>query len=113
MKRNLRLFATICLACFMVSCAGLQVSESPIQTYGKALGSWTDAVTQFKFYYEKADDETKAKWDKEFRPTLIKAKELLNLWKFHLIVGETTSGEIEQWRSLKNEMIYYLATLAE
>ena len=111
MNRNLKLFATICLACFMVSCAMLQVSETQIETYAKALGAWTDAVTQFKFYYEKADVETKAKWDAEFRPTLIKAKELLNMWKMHLDTGNLTSGDVEQWKSMKNEIIYYLATM--
>ena len=112
MKRNLKLFVTICLACFMVSsCAMLQVSQTQEDIYWEALGCWTDAVTQFKFYYEKADAETKAKWDAEFKPTLIKAKELLNVWKMHLDTGAATSGDMEQWKSFKNEIIYYIATM--
>ncbi len=109
MNRNFRLVA-ICLAVFMVGCAGSPLSKTQIGIYGEALGAWTDAVTQFKFYYEKADVETKAKWDKEFRPTLIKSKELLNLWKMHLDTGAMTSGDIEKWKVLKNEIIYYIAT---
>ena len=111
MKRNLRLLATICLAFFMVSCAMLQVSETQIETYFKALGCWTDATAQFKFYYEKADVETKAKWDEEFRPTLIKAKEVLDIWKMHIDTGGPTGGDVEQWKSFKNEIIYYIATM--
>ena len=111
--RKFRICAVLCAMFLVVSCAALQTSESPIEMYAKALGSWTDAVTQFKFYYERADDETKAKWDKEFRPTLIKAKELLNLWKMHLDTDGDTAGDYEAWKSMKNEIIYYLATQME
>ena len=109
MKRNLKLFVAICLAFFMVSCSMLQVADTPIAAYSEALGCWTDSVTQFKFYYEKADDETKARWDKEFRPILTKAKDVLNLWKTHLDAGGSTINDMEQWKPLKNEIIYYIA----
>ena len=108
--RRIRSLALVLSLIFIASCGMLQVSDTPIENYGEALGAWTDIGTQFKFYYERADTETKARWDKEFRPMLIKAKDVLNLWKMHLDVGGSTSGDLTQWKPLKNELIYYLAT---
>ena len=109
MKRNFRLIAVTLSILFITSCAAFQV-QSPIEAYAKALGVWADSATQFKLYYERADLTTQAKWDEEFRPTLIKAKDVLNIWKRHLDMGETTAEQMEQWKLLKNELIFYLAT---
>ena len=111
--RNFKLVAIFLSVLFVISCAGLQRAETPIEKYAQALGIWVDSTTQFKFYYEKVDEATKAKWDKEYRPTLIKAKEILDLWKVHVFAGETTTDEMAQWKILKNELLYYIATQME
>jgi len=96
---------------FVVSCVGLQIKESPAETYYKALGVWYDAGSQFRFYYEKCEDEVlRAKWDREFRPLLIKAKEVLNIWNFHLQNDEVAVEDIQSWKQMKNELLFYIAT---
>jgi len=107
--RQRRLVAVVVALVFLVGCAGLQVLSKE-EVYFKALGVWYDAGMQFKFYYEKADQETRAKWDEEFRPVLVKSKEVLNLWNFHLQTDQEVGAEIESWKRLKNELIYYIAT---
>ena len=105
--RHLKLTVVIVLV-FIIGCAGLQI-ESQEEAYYKALGTWYDAGIQFKFYYERADEATKEKWDNEFRPILIKAKEVLNLWSFRMQNNQSTGNEVQQWKELSNELIYYIA----
>jgi len=111
MRRKNRLIATVVILAFITGCMGLQLKESPAEIYYKALGVWFDAGSQFRFYYEKSEDEVlKAKWDEEFRPLLVKAKEVLNLWNFHLQNDSPTANDMVEWKSYKNELIYYIAT---
>ena len=106
-RKHLVLFLVLFL---LVGCAGLQITQTQEEIYYKALGTWYDATMQYKFYYEKADEATKAKWDVEFRPVLVAAKDVLNVWSFHLQNGDPTGEDIHHWKALKNEIIFYLAT---
>jgi len=111
MRRNFRFAAALILSVFLIaSCAGLQRAETPIQSYAKALGIWVDSATQFKLYYEITDEATQAKWDEEFKPVLVRSKEILDIWKMRLDIGQTTADQMEQWKLLKNELLVYLAT---
>ncbi len=109
LQRNFKVLVVFLSVLFLVSCGLFQV-QTPIQAYAKALGVWTDTGTQFEVYYAIADIETQAKWDKEFRPKLLQAKDVLNIWKKQLDAGHGTDDQTEQWRLLKNELLLYLAT---
>jgi len=110
MRQTNKLIAVIVALAFVVGCAGMQLGQSQDEIYYKALGVWYDAGVQFKFYYEKADEATKEKWDDEFRPLLIKSKEILNVWNFHLQNDDPTADDIQRWKQMKNELLFYIAT---
>ena len=90
----------------MQGCAGTQTKGAD---YYQALGVWYDTGMQFRRYYEAADEATKARWDVELRPLLIKAKEVLDIWYIHLDDGQPTDGDIAQWKDLKNDILFYIA----
>ena len=54
--------------------------------------------------------ELKEKWDAEFRPKLIKAKDILNLWYVHLYDNENVTNDMESWKEIKNDLLFYIAT---
>ena len=106
--RKLRFLGVILALFLVVGCAGMQTTDEG--SYLKALGVWYDAGMQFKLYYEVADPATQARWDYEFRPLLIKAKEVLDVWYIHMDDGQGTSGDMAKWKDLKNDILFYMAT---
>lgn len=112
MKRASKLIIVLLTFLLLGGCAGKQLAvETPTDIYFKALGIWYDAGKQFKFYYEHTDDQAlKEKWDTEFRPILIKSKEILNLWKFHVDTDKSTNLDKEAWKNISDELLYYIAT---
>lgn len=109
MKRTCNVLMCLIFILGVFGCAGLQV-QNQNDAYYKALGIWYDAGSQFKFYYENVDPATREKWDEEFRPLLIKAKDVLDFWNMHLQNGESTGSDVESWKQMKNEILFYLAT---
>jgi len=107
MRRN-KLVCVIFILIFIVGCAGLQTSSQ--EKYYTALGIWYDCGMQFKRYYTIADQDLKDKWNAEFRPLLIKAKDILNVWYVHLYDNESTAGDMENWKQIKNDLLFYIAT---
>ena len=94
------------VGCFQ-GCAGTQQTKDG--SYYEALGIWYDTGMQFKRYYEASDPATQAKWDAEFRPLLIKAKEVLDMWYIHIDDGQSGTGDLAQWKDLKNDILFYMA----
>lgn len=110
MKLSNKWLSVLLIIVLVAGCAGMQV-KSQEGAYYKALGIWYDAAMKFKFYYEKTDDIVlKEKWDAEFRPLLIKSKEVLNLWNFHLQNGDPTADDMEAWKLMSDELLFYIAT---
>lgn len=110
MRQRTRVIAAVLALFFVVGCAGMQLGESQSEIYFKALGVWYDTGMQYKTYYSRVDEETKIKWDNEFRPKLIMAKEVLNLWKFHMQNNDSTVDDMQKWKDIKNELLLYIAT---
>ena len=106
--RKLRILGVILALFLVVGCASMQTTQE--EGYYKALGVWYDTGLQFKRYYLAADEATQIKWDAEFRPMLIQAKEVLNVWYIHMDDGQPTDGDYEAWRELKNDLLFYMAT---
>ena len=107
MKRN-RIVCAVLVVFFLMSCAGLRLSNN--EQYYKALGVWYDCGMQFKRYYQIADPAMQEKWDAEFRPLLIRAKDALNIWYVHLYDGEPTNDDMMAWKDAKNDLLFYIAT---
>jgi len=105
--RKLKWVGVILALCLVMGCAAMKTTEEG--TYYKALGCWYDTTLQFKRYYTAADEEQQMKWDAEFRPMLIHAKEILNMWYIHLDDGQPTAGDYESWKELKNDLLFYFA----
>ena len=100
-------FIGIILALFLVAgCAHTQTQQG---AYYEALGVWYDTGMQFKRYYQAADPATQAMWDADFRPLLIKAKEVLDIWYIHMDDGQPTDGDVHAWQALKNDILFYMA----
>jgi hypothetical protein len=111
LMRKFRFIGVILALLFIVSivsCAGMKTTEEG--AYYKALGVWYDTTLQFKRYYLAADEDTQAKWDDEFVPLLLKAKDVLNIWYVHMDDGQSTARDYEEWLGLKNELLFYMAT---
>ena len=108
MNQRNKLIAIIIALAFMVGCAGLQMSNQ--EKYYNALGVWYDMGMQFKRYYAIADPALQEQWDAEFRPLLIKAKDVLNIWYVHLYDNEPTADDMENWKQIKNDLLFYIAT---
>jgi len=106
--RRYKLAGMVLALLFMVGCAGLRVTDQEV--YHNALGVWYDCGMQYKRYYKIADPELQIKWDAEFRPLLLKAKDILNIWYVHLYDNEPTAGDLEQWKEIKNDLLFYIAT---
>ena len=113
MRPIFKTFIVFCLVFSFVGCFGLQTRdapETPLETYYKALGVWDAAADKFERYQTINDEATKAEWDEKFLPPLLKSKSVLDLWYNHLLAGDSTASEMEQWRSLKGELIFFIAT---
>ena len=108
MRQRNKLIAIIIALIFMVGCAGVQMSSQ--EKYYNALGVWYDCGMQFKRYYQVADPVLKQKWDEEFRPLLLKAKDVLNIWYVHLYDNESVTNDMEAWKDMKNDLLFYIAT---
>lgn len=94
----------------ITGCAGMQAGNvTPDQAYYMALGTWYDAASTFKNYYEVVDEATRLKWDREFRPILIHAKEILDAWYVNLSDQKPTTDQIAQWKQLKTRILIYIA----
>jgi len=108
MRSRSRIISIVLVLFFIVGCAGVRMSNQ--EQYHNALGIWYDTGMQFKRYYSIADPALQEKWDGEFRPMLIKAKNILNIWYVHLYDSQDVTGDIEDWKQIKNDLLFYIAT---
>jgi len=108
MRQKNKLISIVLVLFFIIGCAGVRMSNHEL--YYNALGIWYDSGMQFKRYYQIADPELQGKWDAEFRPILIKAKDILNIWYVHLYDGDPVTGDMESWKEIKNDLLFYIAT---
>ena len=107
-RKNKLTILIIMVFALVIGCAGMQQTKEG--AYYEALGVWYDTGMQFKRYYQVAEPATQAKWDAEFRPLLIKAKEVLDVWYIHIDDGQSGTGDMAQWKDLKNDILFYMAT---
>ena len=108
MRSQSRIISIVLVLFFIVGCAGVRMSNQ--ERYHNALGIWYDTGMQFKRYYSIADPALQEKWDAEFRPMLIKAKDILNVWYVHLYDSQDVTGDMEDWKQIKNDLLFYIAT---
>jgi len=110
MKRLLICVLTILL---FSSCAFFQATtgdkESMKEKYYAALRFFNDTVEDYIVYYNRADEETKAKWDREITPAVKKASVALDIWWDH-INAETVNEKFAVWEKVKYELLLILMT---
>ena len=95
---------------FVVGCGGFQLTipQTQDEIYFEALGLWSDTVTNYNNMYATADAGTRAKFDNEFKPVLLQAKDILNAWDIIRGAGGPTKDNVQAWKDIKNELLLYL-----
>ena len=81
MKSKFRILALfVVLVMIFTGCAYLQGATGKSQ-YGQTLATYNDMVDSFRYYYNAADDTTKAELNKNVRPALLQLSFALDQWK--------------------------------
>ena len=103
MKRRSKL-----LICFLLVALIVSACASGYKAFMIADQQYTEAVQKYNAYYEIASDTTKAKWNKEIDPWIVKADDALDIWKASLLAGSGSADKQQAFLEIKTKLLQLL-----